>query len=368
MSAVHPLHSICPYFAMFPPQFVEKFVLSYTSPGDIVFDPFSGRGTTIFESLLLGRPAYGLDINPVAACISGAKADPPTPEAVKRRIRQIQAEFATANHISVPEEEFFKYCFSGMTLKQICFLRSRLEWKHRKVDRFVAAMALGCLHGESHRSRNCFSNRMPRTISTKPEYSVRWWIRNNSNPPVRDVFEILLDQVPFRYKHGVPHCKGSAKLGDARSAARSIRKIRGKVRLLLTSPPYLDTTDYGEDQWLRLWFLGGENRPKRGLFKDARHSCARSYWSFLREAWQGQQTLLSNNATVVVRIGGTRLSVEDIENNLTSSLEEGFTRFDIKRVGRPESSEIRRRQTNVFRPGTSGDRAEHDFVFRLERR
>ena len=39
MSRRHPFHSICPYFAMFPEQFVEQQLLSYTVPGDVVFDP-----------------------------------------------------------------------------------------------------------------------------------------------------------------------------------------------------------------------------------------------------------------------------------------------------------------------------------------
>jgi hypothetical protein len=49
----HPFHSICPYFAMFPEQFVAEQLLKHTVMGDLVFDPFCGRGTTIFESLLL---------------------------------------------------------------------------------------------------------------------------------------------------------------------------------------------------------------------------------------------------------------------------------------------------------------------------
>jgi len=38
------------------------------------------------------------------------------------------------------------------------YLRSVLDWRNRKDDRFIAALCLGALHGESHRSPNCFSN------------------------------------------------------------------------------------------------------------------------------------------------------------------------------------------------------------------
>ena len=40
----HPLHSICPYFAMFPEDFVTTQLYAYTRRGDTVFDPFSGAG------------------------------------------------------------------------------------------------------------------------------------------------------------------------------------------------------------------------------------------------------------------------------------------------------------------------------------
>ncbi len=368
MSAVHPLHSICPYFAMFPPEFVQQYVLAYTEPGEIVFDPFSGRGTTIFESLLLGRPAYGTDINPVAACVSGAKADPPAPQNVRRRIVELARKF---DHTSVEvnlDEPFFEYCFSIGTLKQILFLRSELNWTSRKVDRFVAAMALGCLHGESHKSANCFSNRMPRTISTKPAYSIRWWRRHGYKAPERDVFEILLNQVGFRFNQGIPKQAGRAKLADARLAGRVFVGLRRRVKLVLTSPPYLDTTDYGEDQWLRLWFLGGGQRPKGGLFPDGRHDVSSRYWAFLIEAWQGLENLLDDEATMAVRIGGGRLSVEDIETNLIAGVDSALQNFDIRLADRPRSTDIKNRQTNAFRPGTKGKRQEHDFVIRMRRR
>ena len=82
----HPLHSICPYFAMFPETFVERQVCAYTKPGDYTFDPFCGRGTTVFQSLLMDRPSAGNDVNSVAACIAGAKADAPDLKAVLDRI------------------------------------------------------------------------------------------------------------------------------------------------------------------------------------------------------------------------------------------------------------------------------------------
>ena len=111
----HPLHSICPYFAMFPEDFVARQIYAYTKRGDTVFDPFSGRGTTVFESLLNGRPAAGVDVNPVAACISGAKADTPTLAAVNRRLQILEDLQRDAPRFKTPSGDFFRACFHPRT-------------------------------------------------------------------------------------------------------------------------------------------------------------------------------------------------------------------------------------------------------------
>ena len=111
----HPMHSLCPYFAMFPEDFVAKQVLAYTERGDVVFDPFSGRGTTVFERLLNGRPAGGVDINPVAACVAGAKADSPYLTSVIGRLRELENIHSGAGLEPKPKGKFFGACFHEKT-------------------------------------------------------------------------------------------------------------------------------------------------------------------------------------------------------------------------------------------------------------
>jgi hypothetical protein len=68
----HPLHSLCSYFAMFPPQLPHVFIRWLTEPGDAVYDPFAGRGTVALEAVLSGRRAYASDANPLAVALSAA--------------------------------------------------------------------------------------------------------------------------------------------------------------------------------------------------------------------------------------------------------------------------------------------------------
>lgn len=346
---------------MFPEDFVERHVLTHSNVGDLVFDPFSGRGTTVFQSLLMERRSAGTDINPVAACISGAKVEAPPLILVLNRIDQLEAGYDSPCTDQL--NEFFHVCFHVKTLKQIVYIRSNLDWKVCPIDRFISAMALGALHGESHKSKLIFSNRMPRTISTKPEYSLRWWKFHGLTPPERDVFSILRELAKFRLAAGVPARTGKVFLSDARNAAAVHRDLEKQVRLVVTSPPYIDVTDYAEDQWLRLWFLGGESQPRAKSFADDRYTKPHLYWQFLTETWAGIAPLLASDATLVIRIGG-KLAVEDLTAGLIASLHEGLPAREVKPFGDVNTTPLRRRQTNAFRPGTKAG-VEHDYVFKL---
>jgi hypothetical protein len=361
--ARHPLHSICPYFAMFPEGFVERHVLASTRPGDVVFDPFCGRGTTVFQSLLMNRQAAGMDINPVAACVAGSKADPPRLLEVLERIDELEQSFARRRKVRDAPNIFFSHCFHRLTLQQLLFLRERLDWTSDKVDRFVAALSLGALHGESHKSPLYLSNRMPRTISTKPEYSIRWWRERGLRPPIRDVFSVLRQLARFRFKTEPASIVGSIRMGDSRRAKSHFKKLTGAVNLIVTSPPYLDVTDYAEDQWLRLWFLGGAPVPTRRRFADDRLTSRENYWAFLAEVWGGISSLLAPQSRVVVRIGG-RIPVGELATGLKCSLVRGMPDRHVKMAATPFTSEVKGRQTNNFRPGAAAS-VEHDFVFSI---
>jgi hypothetical protein len=66
-------HKFYRYPARFSPQFVRTAIEQFTSPGDLVFDPFMGGGTTLVEAVALGRHAIGSDISSLAAFVSEAK-------------------------------------------------------------------------------------------------------------------------------------------------------------------------------------------------------------------------------------------------------------------------------------------------------
>ncbi len=363
----HRMHAICPYFAMFPEDFVGQHVEEFTSERDWVFDPFSGRGTTLFQSLLMNRRAAAIDINPVAYCITAAKAEEPELLRAVREINRLEAAFGRCSRARLRSERqalplFFRRAFYWTTLEQILFLRRALKWRCNRAHRFLAALALGSLHGERDKPMQYFSNQMPRTISTKPDYSLRYWRKHNLWPHKRDVFSILRDRAAYRLHQSMPSAAGKVALTDARKASRAFPDLRAQVRAVITSPPYLDVTNFEEDQWLRLWFLGHEPRPTyRSISNDDRHRRQEPYWQFLAEAWAGIAPMLQDGATLVCRMGARGMSESQITRGLAASLRPTFPMARLLRG--PTASPLRRSQVRSFRPGCSGCLGEWDYVF-----
>src|SRR5207253_1646810 len=70
------LHEIA-YRACFKPALPRYFIDKYTNPGDVVYDPFSGRGTTMIEAALTGRKIYSNDVNPISRILTEGRLSIP---------------------------------------------------------------------------------------------------------------------------------------------------------------------------------------------------------------------------------------------------------------------------------------------------
>ena len=75
---------MCSYLASFPAALAHAFIARYSRPGDVVLDPFSGRGTTPLQACAEGRIGVGNDLNPFAHLLTASKVEPglgrPRPE------------------------------------------------------------------------------------------------------------------------------------------------------------------------------------------------------------------------------------------------------------------------------------------------
>lgn len=350
---------------MFPESFAENWINQLTSAGESVLDPFSGRGTTALSALLMNRKAIATDVNDVAYCLTKAKSFPPTLDELLDRIRFLESGYYRTRwvHRAGKLPEFFHHAYSPQTLCQLVYLRTRLAWRRRRTDAMIAALTLGALHGELNANATYLSNQMPRTISTKPGYSVAFWRKHNHSAPPRDVFDVIGRAAYFRYE-SVPPCGQAVVLNvDMRKLPQYRERFGRTIQCAITSPPYLNVTDFGEDQWLRLWFLGHGTHPTTSQRSpDDRHVSVNRYESFMSDMWRMFGRLLGREADIVIRIGSKVQDDKLLEPLLVRSAKSAGRKLRLVSVS---SSAIRGKQTRAFRPTSVGCSQELDFHFRF---
>jgi hypothetical protein len=300
-----------PYYAMFPAEFADKVIATYTRPGDSVLDPFAGRGTAVFSAAVHGRRGIGVEINPVGWVYSQAKLRPAGEDSVAERLKEVSRIAYRYRRAAKDMPPFFHWCYRPNVLEFLLAARSHIDWRNRKTDWTAMAFLLVNLHGKRD---GALSNQMRQTKSMSPSYAVKWWKRRDLRPPELQPLNFLMKRLEWRYAKGIPETTNSrVYLGDSSRILAQIRGYRGdarkRARLLLTSPPYYGVTNYHYDQWLRLWLLGGPptsrciGGPHRGKFQNKRE-----YRLLLLSVFRKAKLLLSRNAIVYVRTDRRKLT------------------------------------------------------------
>ncbi|RLG00023.1 MAG: hypothetical protein DRN47_02385 [Candidatus Wolframiiraptor sp.] len=244
------LHRICSRTGSFPPALAHYFVVKYSRIGDVVLDPFSGKGTAPLEACLNGRIGIGNDLSPEAYVLTRAKVRPVPPRRVIEWIEYAKRKLNPSGYKVSEVDEDVRAFFSSYTLKQILAVRDLIEeTEDEDLANFMKALMLGILHGPTkiHLSVKC-----SHSFSMAPEYVKRYVKKNGIEKPKRNVLECLRIKAERVFRDGIPAVKGRAYMEDARKLPIDDES----VDLVVTSPPYFNMQTYAWDNWLRLWFLG----------------------------------------------------------------------------------------------------------------
>jgi hypothetical protein len=254
--AAHSLHEIS-YRACFKPQLPRFFLERLTQPGDRVYDPFMGRGTTLLETALLGRIPLGCDISPLSTVLVRPRLRPPELDAVARRLAAI--DFTEAGE--APEDLLVFY--HPDTLREIGALRKYLRRRGPSwdaVDDWIALVALNRLTGHSPGFFSVYTLPPNQAVSLKSQRKIN--ARRGQTPPRRHVAEIILKKSRQLLRDCTPRTRQAlARVADSavlltQAAAHTPQIADHSIALVVTSPPFLDVVDYAGDNWLRCWFLG----------------------------------------------------------------------------------------------------------------
>lgn len=311
------LHEICSYIAMYPAKLVNELIQTYTKEGDLIYDPFSGRGTTLLEARLLNRKAYASDLNPLSYVITKSKTHTLNVDKIFGRIEQLEKEYYVSKIcIDWNDHNYMKTYFSDSVYKQLCFLKEILgkKWEALdNIDTFILASLLGILHGPTRKDGTSLflSISMSNTNSMSKNYVDNYVIKHNlSFPKNENIFQKIKEKVKktfsdFKFYLNKKYPTGRIKLCNALDCHKNFGNT--KFDCIITSPPYLNIFNYTRENWIRLWLLGFSKQSLADKIKlDDNHSYE-EYRTFIVKFMNSAYRALKRNGKLIMIVG-------DVEN------------------------------------------------------
>ncbi len=248
------LHSLHPYPAKFIPQIPRKAIEAWSACGDLVYDPFSGCGTTLLEASLLSRRAIGTDNNAIAVLATKAKTSfykKSDLSILKVFAERISAGLGSALERPdlIPDNKNFLYWFDPLTLTRLASLKGLILEEDEPVRTLLIAVFSSIIVKVSYQDSDTRYAMKKREIT--PE-------------EVDKAFSSKLTEV---IKH-LPKIMipGRGKVTVENADSRKVPFIKsGSVTLIVTSPPYLNAYDYHKYHRQRLHWIGGSVEFARDL-------------------------------------------------------------------------------------------------------
>lgn len=243
-------------FNKYPTRYISavpRFAInSYSKIGDIVLDPFCGSGTTAIESMLLGRNAMSIDIDPFARLLIKVKTTLYTSDDIEfldRVIENIRLLVpGKKNNYIVPDIPNIEKWFCENSILWLSFFKSTIDnfaTDNQKIRDYLYVVLSGIIRKVSNADE----------VSPKPYISTKY--PKTPSDPVDLFFKVEAMYrdaiISFSKAISVFNCNSTIlKSNDAR-----IIDTTKYIDLAVTSPPYINAYDYVrclrfEDMWLGL--------------------------------------------------------------------------------------------------------------------
>ncbi len=247
IASVHTLHW---FPGNFIPQLPSFLIQILSNPGDLVFDPFCGSGTTGVEALRLGREAWLSDASHASIQVTNGKLavvrNSGLLTEVEALLEALVLDFslasAAASAKSTPANSELLYWFHPVTLQQLNYLWSLVSASRSTTNRAALEMIF---------TDTLFSCASPVGAKTKTgkRRNHHWgWVADNVKP--HDLFP----HNAFAAFRERLHRLRTVLQAEAPATGKIIRVTRSDIRssnvsdstvdLIVTSPPYLGMIDY----------------------------------------------------------------------------------------------------------------------------
>lgn len=288
------LHEIS-YRACFKAELPEFFIERLTDPGDTVYDPFSGRGTTALQAALMGRKPVANDVNPLSEMLLAPRLSPPNFGRIVERLDEI--DWTNNGNI----DDSLLVFFHKETLEEICALKDYFINKGSldNVDKWIRMVAINRLTGHSSGFFSVYTLPPNQAVSIERQKKINE--KRNQSPPRRNVKEIILKKSRSLLRKGRPTPCKSALLGSSQSHKTDYIE-ENSVDLVVTSPPFLDVVQYAQDNWLRCWFAGID----ADAVPISMHKTIESWTEFTRDTLKELCRVVKSGGHIAYEVGEVR--------------------------------------------------------------
>ena len=254
----HPIHEVS-YRACYKPQLPGYFIKRYAEPGQLVYDPFMGRGTTLIEAKLLGHNVIGNDVNPLSTILTAPRLCEQNLEKITQRIEQIDLQ-----RVEIEDKDLLVF-FEQQTLIELYGWRSYFKARQAagifdEVDAWLQMTACNRLTGHSKGFFSVYT--LPPNQATTLNAQRKINAKRSQKPEYRDTKKLILKKSKSLLRQKLPNNYNATTSTLLCRSADATPEIQNEsVQLIVTSPPFLDIVNYVGDNWLRNWFCQCKPEP-----------------------------------------------------------------------------------------------------------
>jgi len=329
---VHGLH---PYLGKFIPQLVDVFLRRYFKPGDCVYDPFVGSGTTLVEADSFGVSGLGCDISAFNCLLARVKTARHSPGALEMALR---VAYEDSSHLLDEVNDdlatvWLRQWYAPRALRELLAYRAaanRLDGPIREVAHVILSRS-----ARSARLTTHFDLDFPRRPITHPYYCHK---HKRTCAPVDEAGKFLR-----RYTTDASD-RIRAFASERRSADSTVlhedsRTVRLPVKPsgIITSPPYPGLIDYHEQHRYAYELLGLVDRRIEEIGPAARgtgRSALTDYQDSMVAVLLNAREQMDCGSPVIIVVNDSRSLYPEILGRSGLHVDDVLTRHVNRRTGR----------------------------------
>lgn len=261
-----PFQRWYPYIEGYSPDFVSSLIKDYHINNLLIYDPFAGTGTTVFTVDQFDMPSVYSEVNPLLQFLITTKIKVLKETQVRRQALALSLNtlskelFNVLSKYSVSKQLHQSYCtvfgesiyFPKDTYKQILRLRTlidQIKTQDTLVSDLLAIAVCSCLLSVS------LLKKVGDVRFKTPKELEKGIV------PLKDVLPQKLLEMSDDITNQSYHLRSNTEfiVANAKDIA-GVHKL--EIGAVITSPPYLNGTNYFRNTKIELWFLGflkGEN-------------------------------------------------------------------------------------------------------------